>query len=106
MQRAAIAFRCLASVAGENGFGLVGLLQGEFFANGDVGVDFWIDPPDSFKESLCELDWRELPRAEEFSDLCDGGESELFVSDVQKIFSILRRFPNVPMLARTSATRN
>ena len=87
-------------------FRLPGALQRFFLAHGHVGIQPRIQFPDAIEQIAGQLHRRKLAPAEKFSNFSDGRKREWLGVAFQKIFSCRRRFPNVPMFARISPTRN
>src|SRR6266850_2089123 len=106
VERAAVATAFAAAWGEEFGFCFLGLGEGKLGRDSDVGVELEMEVLDTGEHEPAQLDGRELALAEEFSDLFDGSEGQLSVANAQKIFSLCRRFPKVPMLAIMNAMRN
>src|SRR5256885_9298984 len=79
MERAAITMPFLTTRPEKLGFGLLGLLEGQFRGDRDVSVQFGIELLDAGEHQLGELDGREFAFAEEFSDFLDGCEGQVGV---------------------------
>src|SRR6267154_1498640 len=79
MERAAITMPFLTTRPEKLGFGLLGLLQGQFRGDRDVSVQFGIELLDAGEHQLGELPGREFAFAEEFSDFLDGCEGQVGV---------------------------
>lgn len=106
MQRSTIAPALPPSPEAQFKFGTSRLLQGCVFTDSDEGIDARIYSPDSVQDEPRQLHWREFAFPELLSNFLNGSENELAAAALQKIFSCRRRFPNVPMFARISPTRN
>jgi len=68
-------------------FGFLCLSEGEFAGDGNVSVQFGIEPLDAGEHELGQFNRRELALAEKFSDLLYRSEGELGVVPAQNIFS-------------------
>src|SRR5947207_714490 len=79
MERAAITMPFLTTRPEKLGFGLLGLLQGQFRGDRDVSVQFGIELLDAGEHQLGELDGREFAFAKKFSDFLDGCEGQVGV---------------------------
>src|SRR6267378_6506511 len=74
VERAAVTLALAAARGKELGFGFLGLGEGEFGRDGNIGVELGIKLVNSGKNELGQLGRREFALPEEFSDLLDGRE--------------------------------
>ena len=87
MKRTAIAIPPAAARPIKFRFRSFGLCESHFSGDGNVSVQFGIEPLDTSEHELGEFDGRKFALSKELPDLFDGSEREIAVVQAQNIFS-------------------